>query len=127
MAYSWAKDSHLFRQFIEKSQANGRSEQLWHELAALSARFASCYSYVTPLLQPAYWKSRPADLSGYVVCDKRFADLKQLYVDAFATTCRISTIALALEAIIFHGSLEIPTKKGSMTVWEYDALSNANK
>jgi hypothetical protein len=127
VAYSWAKDKTLFQTFIQESESKGRSEQLWHELASLSDLLTRCYSFITPLLQPSYWKSKPEDLSGFVVCDKRFVELKQLYVDAFETTCRLSTIAIALEAIIFHGSLALPTKKGSISVWEYDALPNAGK
>ena len=128
VAYSWAKDEDLFTQFVAESQASGRSLQLWHELAALSERFSACYGYIGLLLQPVvYWHSHPADLSDYVVCDKHFTELKQLYVDAFETTCRLSSMALALEAIIFHGSLEIPTKKGQLTVWQYDSLPNVQK
>ncbi len=128
VAFSWVKNRQLFRDFVGEHVARGRSLQLWHELAALQQRVAHCYWFISPLLQPEfYWRESPDDLSDYVVCEKRFVELKQLYVDAFETTCRLSTIAVALEAIVFHESLDLPTRKGSISVWQYDALPNAQK
>jgi hypothetical protein len=62
-----------------------------------------------------------------VVCDKRLPDLKPLYIDAFGTLARLSVIAIALEAIIHHSSLKIPTKKNSLDLWSFEKLANANK
>lgn len=128
VAYAWAKDSALVRTLVEGSVNTGRSLQIWHELAALSERFGACYPYVGLLLQPAvYWRTPPSDLAEFVVCDKRFPELKQLYVEAFETLCRLSVIAIGLEAINLHGSLEIPTKKSAITLAQYDALPNGQK
>ena len=86
------------------------------------------HGLLSPLLQAKhYWRESPTDLAPYVVCDKRFPELKPLYIDVFETVARISVVAIAFEAIIHHASLEIPTKKGSLDIWSFENLANANK
>ena len=61
------------------------------------------------------------------MCDKRFQEVKTLYIDAFETLARISVIAIGIEAIIHHSSLELPTKKGFLSLWDFEKLANARK
>jgi hypothetical protein len=127
-AASRGKSQSLLENFAAKLETTGRSSLLWHQLCNFQDHFVEHFAYLSPLLQPRhYWKSTPTDLTQYVVSDKRFSKLKQLYIDAFETLCKLSVLAIGLETIAHHDSLDIPTKKGSMDVWEYEGLPNANK
>jgi hypothetical protein len=74
-----------------------------------------------------YWSVPPKDLSVLSLPDKQFDRLKQLYVDSFETFCRLTVVAVAHETIIHHKSLAIPTAKGEMTIWQYEAMNNGIK
>lgn len=114
----------LARQYLE----SGRLLELWRQLQEFHNSFVCDFPYLSPLLQAKqYWRESPTDLTPYVVCDKRFPELKLLYIDAFETLARLSVIAIALEAIIHHSSLAIPKKKGSVDLWSFEKLANANK
>jgi hypothetical protein len=80
-----------------------------------------------PILQLRYWRARPASLSDLVVSDKRFDELKVLYLAAFELLARFSVIALALELIRTRGTTDVPTNKGVMPIWDFERLENANK
>ena len=66
-------------------------------------------------------------MSQFTLPDKKFDALKNLYVDCFETLCRLTTIAVGIEAIIHYKSLSIPTKKAAMTLWDYDSMKNGNE
>jgi len=117
----------LMNQLTSDFHASGRIKEIWRQLQHFHDSFVNCFPFVSPLLQPKiYWKQKE-NLIDYVVCDKRFGPLKNLYIECFETFCRLSVIALAIEAIIFYQKLEIPTKKGSLDLWSFEKLSNANK
>ena len=73
-----------------------------------------------------YWKKEyregPVTLS-----DKRFNELRQLYIDCFETLFRLLVLVIGFEVIIHHRKLEIPTRKGSMTLDHFEQMSNAAK
>lgn len=115
--------NHLASDFHE----SGRIKEIWRQLQHFHDSLVDCYPYLRPLLQPKiYWKQEE-NLVNYVVCDKRFSPLKNLYIESFETFCRLSVIAIAIEEIIFFQKLEIPTKKSSLDLWSYEKLANAKK
>ena len=82
-----------------------------------------------PILQTATLKKKPREdeLDHFVVYNKQFEDLKALYIDGFETLARLSVVFLAFYGIAQRGSTDVPTNKGSMTIWEFEKLPNANK
>ena len=118
----------LYRELATAYRDTGRMRDLWRQLQDFHAAFVNRFRFLSPLLQPArYWKEPAANLNDYVVCDKRFAELKSLYVDSFETFARLSVIAVGIESIIHHRALHFPTRKGTMDLWEFEKLKNANK
>ncbi|MEX2532077.1 MAG: hypothetical protein WD960_15030 [Gemmatimonadota bacterium] len=124
---AWETSRERVGQLVTESIDAGQSLQLWHELGSFADRFHERWSLVGLLLQPAYWRDPSVAMEDFVVCDKRFSALKLLYIEAFETMCRISMLAVAVEAIISRRNLRIPTKKDSMGVWDYDRLPNSQK
>jgi len=72
-----------------------------------------------------YWKEEYKE--EVVLSDKRFNELRQLYIDCFETLFRLLVIAIGMEVIVHHKKLTIPTKKGSMSLEEFARLPNAGK
>ncbi|MGQ0761474.1 MAG: hypothetical protein ACT4OT_05590 [Acidobacteriota bacterium] len=66
-------------------------------------------------------------LEEFTLAQKRFEDLKALYVDSFETLCRISVIAATVEGIISKGKAVVLKSKGEFTIAEFDMLRNGNK
>ena len=108
-------------------QRTGRLLEWWRQLRVVRSAFWDAYPYYHVMLQPLYWKNSADAIDGYVVSNKGFAVLKDLYISAFETVARLSVIAIGLEAVIEHHELKIPTKKGSLGIFEFEALANANK
>lgn len=118
----------LVKELADKYQQTGRMLELWRQLQEFHESFVTRFRHLSPLLQPKiYWLETEPKLSDYVVCDKRFPVLKPLYIDTFETLCRLTVIAMGFETIIHGSSLEILTKKGSMDLWSFEKLKNANK
>lgn len=106
----------------------GRMAELWRQLHEFHGSLVRDFPFVSPMLQPKlYWRESPADLTSFVVCDKRFVELKPMYIDTFETFARMSVIAIACETIIHHSALTIPTRKGLVDLWSFEKLANANK
>jgi hypothetical protein len=112
-------------ELAEHYLVSGRIVSLWKEIFSVRNSFVSCYNFIQPLITVKYWKDEyrePVTLS-----DKRFNELRQLYIDCFETLFRLLVLALGFEVIIHHRKLEIPTKKGSMTLEQFEQMSNATK
>ncbi len=106
---------------------SGRMATLWRQLKDVRRLFLKHYPVLLPLVRFRYWRSDLQDLSTVELSEKRFTDLRQLYVDSFETLCRLVVIAAGFEEIIAGRRLEIPTKKASMSLWDFEALSNGSK
>ncbi|MGP8051017.1 MAG: hypothetical protein ACLPYB_10440 [Desulfobaccales bacterium] len=117
----------LMNQISSDFNASGRLKEIWRQLQHFHDSFVNCFPYLSPLLQPKIYWGGKGNLVDYVVCDKRFGPLKNFYIECFETFCRLSVIASSIEAIIFYQKLEIPTKKGSLDLWSFEKLPNANK
>jgi hypothetical protein len=86
------------------------------------------YDALHPLLQfRRYWKPELQDLRKFEVSIKEFDRLSKLYVNAFETTWRLLVLAMGLETIIYHRALEIPTKRNSLDLWQFDEMKNGAK
>jgi hypothetical protein len=116
----------LYTQLVEYCRSNGIIRALWTEIANIRRLIVENYNALQPLIQTRYWEQR-IDVDFFRLSDKRFNPLRQLYIDTFETLCRLMTIAIGVEAIIHHGSLEIPASKRKLTLVDFQALKSANK
>jgi len=117
----------LYVELVRLYVTSSRMAKIWTELNNIRTTFLNSYLTMSPLLRmQIYWGKPPEDLSEFVVPDKQFEVLKYLYIESFETLCRLTVIALGLEAIIHHKRLSIPMKK-QMSLWVYEAMPNANK
>jgi hypothetical protein len=80
-----------------------------------------------PILQLRYWKHQPSSLRDLMVSDKRFEELKPLYLAAFELFARLSVIGMGVALIRANANTDLPTKKGSMSIWDFEAMDNAAK
>lgn len=117
----------LVRQFADEFRASGRMYELWKQIHRIHDEFMKNFPPLSPILQLRYWKDIPKSLDDYEVADKQFSELRHLYASCFETLCRISVIAIAFETIIFHKALETPTKNGTLSLWQFEQLQNAQK
>jgi hypothetical protein len=108
-------------------QRSGRLLEWWRQIRSVRSAFHAAYPYYHVMLQPLYWKDRTDVVDGYVVSNKGFPVLKDLYISAFETLARLSVIAVGLEAVIHYRELKLPTRKGHLSILDYEALANANK
>jgi hypothetical protein len=125
LTYAKAVDRSLVNDLEERYLASGRIVSLWKEIFSVRTSFVNCYHFLQPLITVTYWKEEarePVTLS-----DKRFNELRQLYIDCFETLCRLLVLATGFEIIILNRRLEVPTKKGSMTLDQFEQLPNAAK
>ena len=113
--------------FAETFRSSGRLLSLWRQMTALHDEMIEKYPTWMPILQLQYWSTRPASLDALVVSDKRFDELKPIYLAAFELLARLSVIALGVELIGASGGSDVPTKKGSLSIWDFETLDNANK
>ncbi len=113
--------------FVREYAATGRLRSLWTQITAANSELIATYPSWMPILQLRYWREVPGNLGDFVVSDKRFAELKHLYLAAFESLARISVLALALDLMASGEGLAVPTKKGSLSIWEFEQLDNANK
>jgi hypothetical protein len=117
----------IFEALASQYLASGRIRRAWRAVAGVRRAFVRIYPYIQPLLQMRHWHKELQDLRKFKISDKKFDDLRQLYTDCFETLCRLMVLAMAVEAIIHHKELEIPTRKGKMTLDQFEALNNASK
>jgi hypothetical protein len=108
-------------------QRTGRLLEWWKQLRDVRSAYFAAYPYYHTVLQPLYWEDKEDVVNEYAVINKGFPALKDLYIKAFETLARISVIAVGLEAVIHYRKLELPTKKGSLSIFDFEGLSTANK
>lgn len=116
-----ARFDELARHYLE----SGRIASLWREIFSVRSSFVGCYNFIQPLIMVRYWKEEYEE--AVTLTDKRFNELRQLYIDCFETLFRLLVLAMGYEMVIQHGRLEIPTKKGSMALEDFERMANAAK
>jgi predicted RNA-binding Zn-ribbon protein involved in translation (DUF1610 family) len=125
LTYAKTLDEALVSDLAEYYLASGRIVSLWKEIFSVRTSFVNCYNFMQPLITVRYWKEEyrePVTLS-----DKRFNELRQLYIDCFETLFRLLVLAMGFEAIIHSRILEISTTKGSVTLEQFEQLPNGSK
>ena len=125
LTYAKTLDRGLVNDLAENYLVSGRIVSLWKEIYSVRSSFVACYDFIQPLITVKYWKQEyrePVTLS-----NKRFNELRQLYIDCFETLFRLLVVAMGFETIINYRALEIPTKKGSMTLQQFEQMPNAAK
>jgi hypothetical protein len=114
-------------EFYALLESSGRLQRLSREMNAIRKSWTKIYSFLFPVFNIFYWDNTSHNITDYTLCQKRFSEMKQFYVDCFETLCRFSTLAAALEGFIFLGELCIPKRTGSMTFESYEVLPNGSK
>lgn len=97
------------------------------QLHNIRRRYTKVFSALAPLYTTHYWDPAKHQLANFTLAQKRFEELKSLYVDSFETFCRISVIAAGIEGIISTGRAVIPKSRGEFTIEEFDIFKNGSK
>lgn len=125
LTYAKTVDQALMDELAEQYLTSGRIASLWKEIFSVRTTFVNSYHFLQPLITVTYWKEEYRE--PVTISDKRFNELRQLYIDCFETLFRLLVLATAFEIIILHRKLTIPTKKGSMTIEEFEQQPNGAK
>ena len=113
--------------FYTLFSSSGKLDQLFHQANAIRKSWARLYSFLFPIFNFYYWDSKSHNLTDYTLCQKRFDETKQFYMDCYETFCRFSNLAAALEGFIFLRQACVPKKSGSITLEEYESMPNGSK
>jgi hypothetical protein len=127
LALGRATSHPLMKDLIDHFKAKGKDESMYRELVEIRDRWAKHYLYLSPVYLRFYWDDEKHSLKDYAVTEKKFEELKLLYVEVFETFCRISVIAAGIEGIIHKRQVGIPLAKRVMNLDEFDATANGTK
>jgi hypothetical protein len=105
----------------------GWTSFLYDELFSIKDRWVHVYGIVQPIYLSLYWDESKNNLDRYYVSQKRFDELKPVFVDIFETLCRISVIAAAVEGIIMSNRVVVPSKPKEMEIDEFRGIENGRK
>lgn len=117
----------LFKTLNDKFKNTDRINTLWKQIIEIRRLFLKFYPSFAPIIQLFYWEEAKREINNYALCEKKFEDFKQLYINCFETICRLSVIAVGIECIIHYSSLEIPVGEKYMSLWEFEKMANGNK
>ena len=105
--------------------SDNRIELFFEQLEQIRISWSS---KIAAILLPLYVAfEAELDLKEFVLCQKRFDELKQFYVDVYETFCRVSIVAAALEGVAQNGAVCVPKRRGVMTLAEYEVMANGSK
>jgi hypothetical protein len=126
LTYAEVSSPAVFSTLAGEFLSSGRILRLWREVAAVRRSFVENYDRIQPIYQIYYWRKTLQRFDDFKLSDN-FDSLKQVYIDIFETTCRLLVAGIGLEVIIAHKSIRVPTRKGDISLDEFEALANANK
>jgi hypothetical protein len=126
-AFAESTSPGLMKQLVGFFQNAHKDESLIRELNSIREKWVRVYNLLSPVFACLYWDDAKATLDDYTLAQKRFDELKPLYVDCFETFCRISVIAAGLEGIILKNTLGVPTPNKIITLKEFDLMKNGLK
>ncbi len=112
---------------IATFKAKGRQRSLNAELRHIRQQWVQFIPLLLPMYTVYYWDDATHSLNDYTIAQKRFVELKPFYVDCFETLSRISCIAAALEGVIRLSLPVVPTKKGTMSIDDFETMANGSK
>ncbi len=117
----------LMQELVDFFQSKAKDESLYRELVAIRNRWAEHYVCLSPIYIRFYWDESKHKLDPYSITEKRFEELKFLYVESFETFCRISVIAAGIEGIIHKGKVGVPLTNRVMDLTQFETIANGNK
>jgi hypothetical protein len=97
------------------------------EILRVRGAFMRIFPAISAIYQTFYWDDSKHSLDEFYLAEKRFDELKTLYIDCFESLCRLSVIAATLEGVIQTGKAEVPTKKATMATADFQTTPNGNK
>jgi hypothetical protein len=121
------REPQLMRAIVDELLSSGKMSCLATEIESVRRSMVQAYPILQPLFQLRYWKPEHQLVESLRLTDKRFDELQQLYVKCFETLCRLTTVALSIEAAITNGILEIAANRRYIRVAEVWQMSNAVK
>jgi len=127
LALGCATSHPLMKDLIHYFKANGKDESMYRELVEIRDRWAKHYLHLSPVYLRFYWDDENNALEDYAVTEKKFEELKLLYVEVFETFCRITVIAAGIEGIIHKNKVGVPLLKRVMDLDEFDIATNGAK
>ena len=107
--------------------AKNKSIEIDNQIQDIRRRWVKIYYAVEPIYIAIYWNPEQYKLADYTLAQKRFDELKSIYIDCFETFCRISVIAAGIEGIIATKTASVPKAKGTLTLEQFDTMSNGSK
>jgi hypothetical protein len=113
----------LIKYFAE----NNKGVDIDNQINDIRRRWVKIYYAVAPIYITLYWDSSQHNLDDFTLAQKRFDELKGIYVDCFETFCRISVIAAGIEGIITTATACVPKAKGTQTIDQFDTIKNGSK
>ena len=126
LIFAESKSPALVKQLADFFRAKKKDESIMKELWSIRQRWYSLYESLSPIYCSFYWDEKKHSLDDFKLPEKRFEQLKQLYVDCFETFCRVSVIAAGIEGIIKQQVLGVPAKR-LWTLAEFDVCKNGSK
>jgi hypothetical protein len=115
------------RHLVDYYQSRKKDLSIENQIHDIRRRWARIFPAVAALYTTHYWDSAKHQLTNFTLAQKRFDELKTLYVDSFETFCRISAIAAGVEGIISLGRAVVPKAKGEFTLEDFDLFRNGSK
>ena len=126
--FARARRLDLIEELADVYVESGRMLRLWRELLTIRRAFVDCYNEGLHLVvQVRYWREDVRDLTNLKVTMKQFDQLRQLYIDAFETLCRLLVMATVVESVIHADSLDVVLAKRAVRVDEFEAWQNGVK
>ena len=104
-------------------------DKLVTEIQRVRNGFMRIFPPISGIYQSLYWnKTNPSySLEDFQLAEKRFDELKSMYIDCFETLGRISVIAATIEGVIQFGVPIVPTAKGNMPTSTFQTMANGSK
>lgn len=115
------------RRLVDYYKSRSKDVALENQLNDIRRRWSKLFAALAALYTTHYWNASKYQISGFTLVQKRFDELKNLYVDGFETFCRISVIAAGVEGINSVGRAVVPKRNGEFTLEEFDVFKNGSK
>lgn len=112
---------------VSEAALAGKHDSLWSEVRNIRSRWSKLFFAFCGIYSCFYWDDSKHTLDDYSLSEKRFEDIKLLYVECFETLCRLSVIAATLEGVLTLGVAAVPTAKGHILPEAFAVQDNGSK
>jgi hypothetical protein len=105
------------------------NDNLNREIQQVRNNFIRIFPAISGVYQTLYWDKTQSNLTldNFYLAEKRFNELKSIYIDCFETFARLAVLAATIEGTILHKTPVIPKKNGTMSVSNFQTMPNGNK